>query len=58
MATPYQRAGLTPALYSKWLDKHDDDEAWEGVKQTLDAYEAKGNSNPVVEVMRTIGGKR
>ena len=58
LATPYQRAGLTPSLYSKWLDKHDDDEAWEGVKQTLDAYEAKGNSNPVVEVMRTIGGKR
>ena len=57
LATPYQRAGLTPALYSKWLDKHDDDEAWEGVKQTLDAYEAKGNSNPVVEVMRTIGGR-
>ena len=61
LATPYQRAGLTPALYSAWLDKHEEAEAWAGVEATLDAYAARRGAeaaaDPACRAMRELGAK-
>lgn len=61
LATPYQRAGLTPALYSAWLDKHEEAEAWAGVEATLDAHAsrrgAEAAADPACRAMREIGAR-
>ena len=41
LQTPYQRAGLTPALYAAWMEKHAPEEAAAAADATLDAFEAK-----------------
>ncbi len=41
LQTPYQRAGLTPALYASWMEKHAPEEVASAADATLDAFEAK-----------------
>jgi hypothetical protein len=41
LQTPYQRAGLTPALYATWMEKHAAEEVAAAADATLDAFEAK-----------------
>ena len=41
LQTPYQRAGLTPALYATWMEKHTPEEVASAADATLDAFEAK-----------------
>ena len=41
LQTPYQRAGLTPALYAAWMEKHAAEEVAAAADATLDAFEAK-----------------
>ena len=41
LQTPYQRAGLTPALYAAWMEKHVAEEVAAAADATLDAFEAK-----------------
>ena len=41
LQTPYQRAGLTPALYATWMSKQTDNDVALAADATLDAFAEK-----------------
>lgn len=38
LTAPHERAGLSARQYSAWLDQHSDDDAWRGVRGSLEGY--------------------
>ena len=58
LQTPYQRAGLTPALYAAWMEKHAPEEAAAAADATLDAFEAKrGDKDAAAAGAAAQGGR-
>lgn len=61
LQSPPASNGLTPQRYSMWLDLHSEEEAWRGVRATLDAYartvQARGAKefSPLYPLMLSLG---
>lgn len=58
LASPHSRTGLSPSLYSLWLDSHAPEAAVDGVKAALEACAPKAKAQPgfdeVYSVMMSI----
>eukprot|EP00897_Mesotaenium_endlicherianum_P004801 jgi/Mesen1/4349/ME000022S03639 len=61
LESPIKRGNLTPAKYSMWLDTRSEEEAWRGIKASLDAYAQNVHSRgdkeftPVYPLMLSLG---
>ncbi|GJP61316.1 hypothetical protein CLOP_g18490 [Closterium sp. NIES-67] len=61
LLSPYARIQQPPARYSLWMDQHSEQQAWQGIKASLDDYvgsvKARGGKefHPVYPVMLQLG---
>jgi len=57
LLSPHAKAGLTAAQYSLWLDQHNEEEIWRGIRGTLDAYSQSNGTqiDDVHAIMLKIG---
>ncbi|CAI5475819.1 unnamed protein product [Closterium sp. Yama58-4] len=61
LLSPFTRIQQPPARYSLWLDQHSQQQAWQGIKASLDDYvgsvKARGGKefHPVYSVMLQLG---
>ncbi|KAG0626188.1 hypothetical protein M758_2G109200 [Ceratodon purpureus] len=61
LESPMQRTKLTPQQYSLWLDSQGEEQAWKGIKATLDEYAAKVRArgdkefSPIYPLMLQLG---
>lgn len=61
LESPMKRTNHSPQQYSLWLDSHTEEEAWKGIKATLDEYAAKVRArgdkefSPIYPLMLQLG---
>lgn len=61
LESPMKRTKLTPQQYSLWLDSQGEEQAWKGIKATLDEYAAKVRArgdkefSPIYPLMLQLG---
>uniref|UniRef100_A0A7I4ARB6 Conserved oligomeric Golgi complex subunit 5 helical domain-containing protein n=1 Tax=Physcomitrium patens TaxID=3218 RepID=A0A7I4ARB6_PHYPA len=61
LESPMQRMKLSPQQYSLWLDAQGEEQAWKGIKTTLDEYAAKVQArgdkefSPIYPLMLQLG---